>query len=91
MFFASELLSSLGKVKFSKQEFFADKLVSDIKYYPPSYHSNNTFYRFIDQLDYVLANYFVDFEITKDNIDRFLSNPLMFLLIKKLSYQNADK
>lgn len=42
-------------------------------------------------MNYTLANYFADSETTKTNINRFLSNPLIALLTKKLYYQNTDK
>lgn len=44
--FTSELLASLKEVKFNKKEFFAGKLVSDIKYYYPNSQNNNSFYLF---------------------------------------------
>ncbi len=88
---ASESLLSLREVKFSKQEFSVGKPVSDIKYHHPSFQSNNTFHSFNNQLDYVLTTYFAESEMTKGNVNRFLSSLLMALLTKKLSYQNADK
>lgn len=78
--------SFLREVSFSKKEFFTGKLVSDIKYNHPSSHNNNSFYPFIDQLDYRIANYFANFETKKSNIDRFLSDLLITQLIEKLSY-----
>ena len=88
---ASASSSSLRKVRFSEQEFLAGKLVSDTKYHHPGSQNNNPFYPFDNQLDYALANYFVESKTTKSNVDRFLSNPLMIPLTEKLSYQNADK
>ena len=88
---ASELSSFLRVIKFSKQEFPADKLISDIKYHHPGSQNNNPFYLFNDQLDYAFANYFAGSETTKGNVNRFLSNPLMAPLTKKLFYQNANK
>lgn len=49
------------------------------------------FYLFNNQLDYILTYNFADSMTTKGNVDRFLSNLLIVLLNKKLSYQNADK
>lgn len=84
--FVSELSLSLREVRFGGQEFSIGKLVSNIKYYHLRYQNNNLFHLFNDQLDYVLAKYFVDFETTKGNVDKFLSNTLMAPLIKNLSY-----
>lgn len=84
--FANKLLLFLRKFKFSKQKFPTSKLVSDIKYHYPSSQNNNRFYLFNNQLDYVLANYFVESKTIKSNIIKFLFNPLIVLLIKKLSY-----
>ena len=89
--FASESLSSLREVRFSKQEFSAGKPVSDIKHHHFGFQNNNLYYPFNDQLDYALANYFAESETTKSNVDRFLSNPLMAPLTEKLFYQDADK
>ena len=90
-FLESELSSFLREIRFSKQEFPAGTPVSDIKYDYPGSQNNNSFYPFNDQLDYVLAHYFIESETTKGNIDRFLSDPLISLLMKKLFYGNADK
>ena len=87
----SELSSFLREVRFSEQEFPVSTLVSDIKYDYLGSQNNNPFYPFNDQLNYTLAHYFVEFKTTKGNVDRFLSNLLMALLTKKLSYGNADK
>ncbi len=57
----------------------------------PGSQSNNPFHLFNDQLDYVLAHYFAESETIKHNVDKFLSNPLMKSIIKKLSYCNIDK
>ena len=84
--FASELLLSLREVRFSEQEFPVSKPISDIKYHHLSSQKNNPFHPFNDQLDYVLINYFADFETIKGNVDRFLSDLLMFPLTEKLSY-----
>ena len=83
---ASELPLSLREVRFIEQEFPASKPVSDIKYHQPGFQNNNPFYPFNDQQDYALANYFAESETTKGNVDRFVSDPLMSLLIEKLSY-----
>ncbi len=53
--------------------------------------SYNPFPPFNNQLDYILAHYFAESEITKRNVDKFLFNPLMKLITKKLSYCNVDK
>lgn len=41
---ASELSSFLTEIKFSKQEFFASKPLSDIKYYYLAFSNNNVFF-----------------------------------------------
>ena len=89
--FASELSSSLIEIRFTQQKFSTDKPVSDIKYHHPGSQNDNPFHLFNNQLNYALATYFVEFETSKGNIDRFLSNQLMALLTKKLSYRNANK
>lgn len=89
--YANELLSFLREISFIDQEFFVDKPISDIKYYYLNSLNNNFFNLFNNQLNYVLANYFAKSETRKDNINRFLSDLLMVLLIKKLFYQNANK
>lgn len=88
---ANESLSSLREVKFNKQEFLASKPILEVKYHHPSFRNNNLFDLFNNQPEYVLANYFTESETIKSNIDKFLSNLLMALLTKKLSYQNANK
>lgn len=62
-----------------------------MKYYNSKSQNNDTFYLFNDQLDYTPAHNFANSQTTKCNIDRFLSNSLMTLLIEKLSYQNTSK
>lgn len=49
------------------------------------------FHSFNDELDYALAHYFAESETTKDNVDKFFSNPLMRSINEKLSYRNADE
>ena len=88
---AKESSSSLTEVRFSKQEFSASKLVSNIKYYHPDSSNNNLFHPFNDKLDYALATYFAEFKTNKGNVNRFLSDSLMASFTKKLSYQNVDK
>lgn len=87
----SELLSSLGEIKFSEQEFPVGILVSNIKYHFSRSQNDNLFYLFHDQLDYALAHYFAESKITKNNINKFLSELLMALLIQKSFYQKANK
>ena len=87
----SESSASLGEVRFSEQVFLAGKPVSNIRYLHLCFQNDNSCHPFNDQLDYALATYFAESEITKSNVDRFLYNPLMAPLTKKLSYQNADK
>ena len=82
----SELSTLLKEVRFSKQDFPADKPISNIKYHYPGSQTNKPFCLFNDQLDYILVNYFVESKTTKGNIDRFISIPLIALLTQKLCY-----
>ena len=91
MLLRSESSSSLKEVRFNKHEFPTGIPVSNIKYDHPGSQNDNVFYPFHNQLDYILAYYFAMSEITKGKVNKFLSNPLIALLIKKLSYQNANK
>ena len=88
---ASKSLSLLKEKWFTGKEFPAGILVSDIKYNHPGLKHQNSFYPFNDQLDYALAHYFAESETTKSNVNKFLSDPLMTPLTKKLSYKNADE
>lgn len=89
--FASKLSLSLREVWFNNQKFFTGLLISNIKYNHLRSQKNNTFYPFNNQLDYILAHFFIDFKTIKSNVNRFLSNSLIVLFTKKLFYQNADK
>lgn len=55
---ANELLSSLRKVRFNKQEFSSGKPISDIKYHHLGSENNNLFHPFNNQLNYKLVKYF---------------------------------
>ena len=88
---ASKSLSSLREKWFTRNKFVAGTLVSDIKYNHSGLKHQNSFYPFNDQLDYALAHYFAESETTKGNVNKFLSDPLMTPLTKKLSYKNADE
>ena len=87
----SELSSSLREIRFSKREFFTGTLVSNIKYNYLRSQNDNLFYLFHNQLDYILSHYFAESETTKDNVNKFLSNPLITPLTEKLYYQNTNK
>ena len=63
----------------------------DTRYERLGSSNNNLFYPFNDQFDYILANYFGKLDTTKRNIDKFLYNPLMKPIVKKLSYWNTNK
>ena len=84
MYFSKWAISKLSLflriVKFTKWEFFAGVLISNIKYNYLEWQNENFFYLFYYQLDYILAHWFVKFEIKKDNVDKFwfelLMNPL---------------
>lgn len=82
----SELSLFIKKIRLSKQKFPAGTFISYIKYDHLKSQNDNLFDLFNDQLDYVLAHCFIESEIIKDNINRFLSNLLITLFIKKLSY-----
>lgn len=71
---------------FFEKEFPASIPVSNINYYHPRLQNNNLLYIFYNQLDYALTHYFVESETMKENVDRFLFEPLMIPLIKKLFY-----
>lgn len=85
------LLSLLKEVRFCKQKFFINKLISDIKYHYLNFSKNNYFYLFNNKLNNAFINYFVKFKTTKGNINKFLSNLLRILFTKKLSYSNINK
>lgn len=65
--------SFLKEVRFTKQEFSTSTSISNLKYYYPGLQNNNLFYPFYNQLDYILAFYFVESKTTNGNIDKFLS------------------
>ena len=88
---ASEYLSSLKEEWFTGKEFPASIPVSDIKYNHQGLKHQKSFYLFNNQLDYALAHYFAESKTTKATINKFLSDPLMTPLTKKLSYKNADE
>ena len=88
--FAIKSSSSLREIQFSHQKFLAGKPISDIKYKYLRSQNNHTFYLFNNQLDYLQAQYFAKFEITKGNIGRFLFDLFIVLLIIKLFYQNTS-
>lgn len=87
----SESSLSLRKVRFTTQEFSTRIPVSNVKYYHQQLQNNKPFYLFHDQLGYVLAHYFSEFETIKGNVDKFLFKWLIAVLTEKVSYQNANK
>ncbi len=89
--FASESLLALREEQFSSHEFSAGTPISDKKYKHPRSKYKNSFYPFNDQLDYCLAHYFAESETTKGNVNKFLTDPLIVPLTKKLSYKNVDE
>ena len=89
--FTSDLSVSLREVRFSEQEFIINKPILNIKYLHIGSQNNKAFHLFNDQQDYTLTIYFVESEITKDNVNKSLSNLLMAPFTKKLSYQNSNK
>ena len=88
---ASKSLSSFREEWFTRNEFLAGTPISNIKYNYPGVKHQNSFHSFNDQLDYALAHYFAESKTTKGNINKFLSDPLMTPLTKKLSYKNTDE
>ncbi len=87
----SELSRNFREVTFSKSKFLVGTPILDTRYVHPGSQSNNPFYLFNDQFDYALAHYFAESETTKRNFDKFLSNPLIKPITKKLSYCNTDE
>lgn len=87
----NELSSTFKKVTFSESKFLVRTLVSNTWYKYFGTQNKNLFYLLNDQLDYALTHYFAELETTKYNIDKFLSNLLIKLITKKLSYCNLDE
>lgn len=90
-FFVNKLLLFLKKIWLSEQNIFAGIYISNIKFNYPKSQNINIYYLFNNRLDYVLAYYFAKSETIKCNMNRFLSNSLIALFIKKLFYYNTDK
>ena len=88
---ASESISVLRKEWFNSYEFPAGTQILDIKYKHSRSKYNSGFYPFNNQLDYILAHYFIESKTIKGNMNKFLTDPLMVPLTGKLSYKNADK
>lgn len=88
---ASKNLSGSNEKQFDSYEFPAGILISKKKYKHPESKKKSTFYYFNNQLDHALAHYFAQLKIIKTNVNKFLTDPLMALVIKKLFYKNADK
>ena len=89
--FASEFLLALREESFSSHKFIAGISILDKKYKYLRSKYKISFYPFNDQLDYGLAHYFAKLEITKGKVNKFLTDPLMTSLTKKLSYKNTDE
>lgn len=80
----SKFLSALKKEWFNSYEFFAGTTISNKKYrHLRSKHNK--------QQNYTLAYYFAESKTIKGNVNKFLTDLLMTLLHKKLSYKNVDK
>ena len=75
--FASEFLSALREEWFNSHEFPTGTFISDKKYKHPRFKYKNSFYFFNDQPDYGLAHYFAKSETTKNNMDKFSTDPLI--------------
>ena len=76
---------------FSESKFLTSTSVLDTRYKHFGNQNNNLFYSFKGQLDYALAHYVADWETTKCNDDKFLTNLLMKPITKNLLYCNANK
>lgn len=81
----------MKKEWFTKNKFLAGTTISDIKYNHLELEYKNSFYSFKDPLNYALAHYFAKSKTTKGNVNKFLSDPVMAFLTRKLSYKNADE
>lgn len=86
-----ELSSSLIEFRLNDQEIVVNTLIFNIKYNHSRFPNDNFFHLFHNQLNYKLAKYFVESKITKKNLNQFLSEPIIALWAKKLSYQNTNK
>ena len=84
-------LWALREKWFSNYEFPAGTQISVIKYRHPGLKHSSSFYYFKNQLDYALVYYFAELEITKGNINKFLTDPLMTAFTEKLSYTNTNE
>ncbi len=89
--FASKFLSALTEELFRCHEFLTGILISDKRWKHPRSKHKNSLYLFNDQLDYGLIHHFVKSEITKGNVNKFLTDPSMAPLTKKVSYKNTDE
>ena len=87
----SEFLLVLRDEWYSSHEFLTSIPISDKKYKYLKSKYKNSFYFFNNQLDYNFEHHFRKFKTIKDNMNKFLIDVLMTLLIKKLSYKNANQ
>lgn len=87
----SKFLSILKEKWFNSHKFLLSRLILDKRYKQSELKFKSTFHFFNHQLDYTLAYYFAESEITKGNINKLLTNLLMALFTKKLLYKNANK
>lgn len=76
---------------FNNSKFIAGISILDTRYKYFKSKNNNLIYSFNSQIDYILVYYFINFEIPKCNINKFLINFLIKLITKNLLYQNANK
>lgn len=86
-----ELSRNFKEITFGKPNFLVNISVFDIRFIYPESLNNNVFYPFNAQLNYILAYYFADSETIKYNVNKFLFNPLMKPITKKLLYCNANQ
>ena len=82
---------ALRKKWFNSHKLSADIPILDIKYKHLRSKYKNSFYPLNNQLDYGLAHYFAESKTIKGNVNKFLTNLLISLFTKKISYKNADK
>lgn len=83
----SEFLSALREKWFSSHEFPTSIWISNIKYRHSGWKHKSSFYSFNDQLDHTLTHYFPESKTTKDNVNKFWTDPLMAPFTKKLFYK----
>lgn len=88
---ASKSSLTLKEKWFSSYKFLTNTLILDERYKYLRLKHKLIFYFLNNQLNYGLAHYFIESETFKGRVNKFITDLLMALLIKKLSYKNTDK